>query len=199
MFALDPAALLLALSPAFHPSIEPWDLLARLCLALLAGGTLGLDRQLSHKPAGVRTHMLVSFGAALFATIPLSLGSSDDAISRAIQGVATGVSFLGAGEILRRPDPVHSDRQEARDREARDRQDRGTGQAGKSRREGASSHPSRTHPHRQQRVKGLTSAAAIWVSAGLGFAAGCGLWSLVAIATLLAFLVLRLVALERRP
>ncbi|MBW4577363.1 MAG: MgtC/SapB family protein [Aphanothece sp. CMT-3BRIN-NPC111] len=63
---------------------------------------IGWNRQLSGKPAGLRTHMLVSLGAALIVLIPLQTSGSHspDAVSRAIQGVATGVGFLGAGEIL---------------------------------------------------------------------------------------------------
>lgn len=76
-------------------------ILLRLGLALTMSGAIGWNRQRRHKPAGLRTHMLISIGAALFVLIPLhSSVHSGDAASRAIQGVATGVGFLGAGEIL---------------------------------------------------------------------------------------------------
>jgi putative Mg2+ transporter-C (MgtC) family protein len=76
----------------------------RLCLALLVGAIIGIEREIRHKPAGLRTHMLVSFGAALFTLISLATGTDQpnaDALSRVIQGIAAGVGFLGAGEILR--------------------------------------------------------------------------------------------------
>lgn len=78
-------------------------LLFRLVLALLAGGAIGLNREVKRKPAGLRTHMLVSLGAALFVLVPIQvdcLDQSPEAVSRTIQGVAAGVGFLGAGEIL---------------------------------------------------------------------------------------------------
>ena len=80
-------------------------LVLRLSIAMLAGGTLGLNRELHARPAGVRTHALVSLGAALAAIITLqtqAAGVSDaNSIGRIIQGVMTGIGFLGAGVILR--------------------------------------------------------------------------------------------------
>jgi putative Mg2+ transporter-C (MgtC) family protein len=80
----------------------------RLGAALLVGGMLGLNRELHGKPAGFRTHALVSLGAAV-ATI-VALKSSDgsllidqNAIGRVVQGILTGIGFLGAGVILRDP------------------------------------------------------------------------------------------------
>ncbi|HBK97682.1 MAG TPA: hypothetical protein DD001_10330 [Microcoleaceae bacterium UBA10368] len=144
-------------------SPDHWlGILLRLCLALLVGGIIGWERQLRHKPAGFRTHMLVSMGSALFVLIPLALGKNEngrDAIERVIQGIAAGIGFLGAGEILRQS------KQEIGEVE----------------------------------VHGLTSAAAIWVSAALGTAAGCGLWQLALIGALLSLFVLRVVKeFERR-
>lgn len=77
----------------------------RLTLALLVGGIIGWNRQQGGRPAGMRTFMLVSMGAAFFVMIPLqaegeSTFASTNALSRTIQGVATGVGFLGAGLIL---------------------------------------------------------------------------------------------------
>ena len=94
-------------------SISPNDwvgVILRLSLALLVGGAIGWNRQQRHKSAGLRTHMLVSLGAALFVLVPLqSSAHSGDAVSRVIQGIATGVGFLGAGEILHlsRPNSVN--------------------------------------------------------------------------------------------
>lgn len=76
----------------------------RLCFALLIGGIIGLERQLRNKPAGLRTHMLVSLGSAVFTIIAIQAAGmqiSGDSLSRVIQGIAAGVGFLGAGEILR--------------------------------------------------------------------------------------------------
>src|SRR5262245_34982631 len=80
-------------------------LVARVLLAICSGALVGLDREIRGKPAGVRTHVLVSLGACLFVMIPEDIGGSEAASSaaRVIQGVAAGVGFLGAGEILRQP------------------------------------------------------------------------------------------------
>ncbi|MEH2346944.1 MAG: MgtC/SapB family protein [Nostoc sp.] len=126
----------------------------RLCLALVIGAIIGLERQISHKPAGLRTHTLVSLGSAVFTLIIMQTGglqTSPDALSRVIQGIAAGVGFLGAGEIVRQS----------------------------------------SQESQRLEIHGLTSAAAIWVSAGLGIAAGCGLWQLGLIAALLTFLILK--------
>jgi len=75
----------------------------RLGLALVVGGLIGLNRDLHHKPAGVRTHALVSLGTALMVLVILPPGGElahIDALSRVIQGVLTGIGFLGAGVIL---------------------------------------------------------------------------------------------------
>jgi len=73
----------------------------RLVLAAAMGGLLGYDRERTGKSAGLRTHMLVSLGAALFVLIPLQSGMSDADISRIIQGIVAGVGFLGAGAIVK--------------------------------------------------------------------------------------------------
>ena len=138
-------------------SFDPNDWLSisfRLVMALVFGAILGIERQIGDKPAGLRTHMLVSLGSALLILVPLQIvGTAEegrDAISRVIQGIAAGVGFIGAGEILR---------------ETRSQS-------------------------RIDRVRGLTSAAAIWVSAGLGIAAGCGLWQTGLVGSILALIVL---------
>lgn len=130
-------------------------------MALVIGAIIGLERQIRHKPAGLRTHMLVSLASALFTLIPLSIPSVNggtldaSALSRVIQGITAGVGFLGAGEILRQ----------------------------------SSENSSRLE------IKGLTSAAAIWASAALGIASGCGLWQLALIGAIMCFLVLYFVKL----
>lgn len=73
----------------------------RLLLAALLGGVLGWQREHVGKAAGLRTHMLVALGAALFVLIPQQAGVSPADLSRVIQGVITGIGFLGAGAILK--------------------------------------------------------------------------------------------------
>jgi putative Mg2+ transporter-C (MgtC) family protein len=80
----------------------------RLGAALLVGGMLGLNRELHGKPAGFRTHALVSLGAAVATIVALkspdgSLSIDQNAIGRVVQGILTGIGFLGAGVILRDP------------------------------------------------------------------------------------------------
>ncbi|MBD2504836.1 MgtC/SapB family protein [Anabaena azotica FACHB-119] len=131
------------------------QMIFRLFLALLIGAIIGLERELRRKPAGLRTHMLVSFGCAIFVLIPLQLTtiqSHPEVISRVVQGIAAGVGFLGAGEIVR-----ESSQQSQR-----------------------------------PEIHGLTSAAAIWVSASLGIAAGCGLWQLGLVGAIMTFAILNL-------
>ncbi|PZR74618.1 MAG: magnesium transporter [Chthoniobacterales bacterium] len=80
----------------------------RLGAALLIGAILGLNRELHGKPAGLRTHALVSLGAAVATIVALespmrSMPIDPNAIGRVVQGILTGVGFLGAGVILRDP------------------------------------------------------------------------------------------------
>ena len=138
------------------PPNSKLELLTRLGLALLFGAIIGWEREAREKPAGLRTHLLVSLGTALFVLVPIQVGAaqvSPDSLSRVIQGIIAGVGFLGAGEILRESQPGEDNR---------------------------------------FRIRGLTSAAAIWVSAALGLCAGCGLWFLGAIAALIALIILKL-------
>ena len=73
----------------------------RLGAALLAGAILGINRDLHHKSAGLRTLSLVSIGSAVVVIVAIVLGNgSGDAVSRVIQGLVTGVGFLGAGVII---------------------------------------------------------------------------------------------------
>ncbi|WP_161866856.1 MgtC/SapB family protein [Pseudomonas yangonensis] len=73
----------------------------RLVLAMLLGGLLGYEREVMGKAAGMRTHMLVCLGAAIFVMALEQDGAEADAMSRVIQGIAAGVGFLGAGTILK--------------------------------------------------------------------------------------------------
>lgn len=75
------------------------EIALRLGMAALAGGALGLNRDLHGKQTGVRTLGLVGLASAL-AVLALSRGNSGDA-SRVIQGIITGIGFLGAGVIVR--------------------------------------------------------------------------------------------------
>ena len=82
------------------------DIILRLTVATLVGGLIGLNREMHHKPAGLRTHALVALGAAVATALVAANwdGSAPphfDAISRVVQGIITGIGFLGAGVILR--------------------------------------------------------------------------------------------------
>ena len=74
----------------------------RVLTAALLGALLGAERERAGKPAGLRTHMLVALGAALFVLFPAESGMEVADLSRVIQGVATGIGFIGAGTILKR-------------------------------------------------------------------------------------------------
>jgi len=76
--------------------------LVRVVVAAALGGFLGAERERAGKAAGLRTHMLVALGAALFVLFPAEAGMSIGDLSRVIQGVATGIGFIGAGTILKR-------------------------------------------------------------------------------------------------
>ncbi|MCU1729749.1 MgtC/SapB family protein [Pseudomonas sp. 7P_10.2_Bac1] len=121
----------------------------RLLIAAVLGGILGFEREQQGKAAGVRTHMLVALGAALFVLVPQMSGAQEDAMSRVVQGVIAGIGFLGAGTIL------------------------------KSRFGGAD----------DEHVKGLTTAAGLWMTAAIGVAAGMGRESTAVFSTLLAFCI----------
>jgi putative Mg2+ transporter-C (MgtC) family protein len=73
----------------------------RLVLAAILGGVVGYERQRAHKAAGLRTHMLVAVGTALFIVVPQQAGMDMKDLSRVVQGVVTGIGFLGAGVILK--------------------------------------------------------------------------------------------------
>ena len=76
-------------------------IMVRLGSALIVGTAVGLQRELTHKPAGLRTHILVALGTALFVVGASEAGMDSAALSRIMQGLATGIGFLGAGAILK--------------------------------------------------------------------------------------------------
>lgn len=120
----------------------------RLLMAALLGAVLGFEREMKGKAAGVRTHMLVAIGAALFVLVPRMAGADDAALSRVVQGIVAGIGFLGAGTILK------------------------------------------GHDADAGHVKGLTTAAGLWMTAAIGVAAGMGREATAVVSTLLALLVL---------
>jgi putative Mg2+ transporter-C (MgtC) family protein len=73
----------------------------RLCLAALLGAIPGLQRERLGQAAGLRTHMMVSVGAAIFVMAALEAGASAGDTTRVIQGLATGIGFVGAGAIMK--------------------------------------------------------------------------------------------------
>jgi len=121
----------------------------RLLMAALLGGMLGFEREQRGKAAGMKTHMLVAIGSALFVLIPMQAGLSESEISRVVQGVIAGIGFLGAGAILKGAD--------------------------------------------EKDLKGLTTAASIWLTAAIGVAAGLGRESSAILCTVLALLILVIV------
>ncbi len=120
----------------------------RLVAAALLGAAIGFQRELAGKPAGLRTHMLVTLGTCVFVLACSGYGMSSDGLSRVIQGVTTGIGFIGAGSILK--------------------------------------------INEQRDVKGLTTAASIWITAAVGVAVGLGGLGLAVLATLLTLIVLTL-------
>ncbi len=78
------------------------DILQALILALTLGGLIGFEREMADRWAGLRTHMLVSLGSAIFVLLGRDFTENNPAeITRVIQGVAAGVGFIGAGTILK--------------------------------------------------------------------------------------------------
>ncbi|MBC3464060.1 MgtC/SapB family protein [Pseudomonas sp. RW10S2] len=127
---------------------EVTRILVRLLMAAVLGAVLGFEREHKGKSAGVRTHMLVSMGAALFVLAPSMAGADAQALGRVIQGIVAGIGFLGAGTILK------------------------------------------GHAQDTNHVKGLTTAAGLWMTAAIGTAAGMGREATALVSTVLALLVL---------
>lgn len=94
--------------PLFHwpPSALLGASAARLVLAGVLGALLGIQRERVHSAAGLRTHILVALGAALFVLAEVESGADQAALSRVIQGIVAGIGFLGAGAILKIGDRV---------------------------------------------------------------------------------------------
>lgn len=138
------------------PTAEQFaHVVVRLVAAALLGGIVGYERERAGRPAGLRTHMLVSLGAALFVIAGDEFGMDSADLSRVIQGIATGIGFIGGGAILKL----------AAERE----------------------------------IKGLTTAAGIWMTAAVGVAAGLGRWGSAAIGVLLTWVILSiLLKLEKQ-
>ncbi len=133
----------------------------RLLAAMLLGAIIGFQRERAGKPAGLRTHMLVAMGSALFVLGSSAAGMSLEDLSRVIQGLATGIGFLGAGAILK----LREDRE----------------------------------------IKGLTTAAGIWMTAAAGMTAGLGRIGLAFLSVILTWIVLgmigrieRVIAVKKR-
>jgi putative Mg2+ transporter-C (MgtC) family protein len=121
-------------------------IIIRLSFAAVLGGILGYEREANGKSAGMRTHMLVAMGSALFVLIPQQAGVTDTDLTRVLQGLVAGIGFLGAGTIIKRDN--------------------------------------------EEEVKGLTTAAGIWLTAAVGIAAGMGRELTAVISTLLALAIL---------
>ena len=83
------------------------EALLRLALAAGLGGAIGLEREFRHKPAGLRTNMLIALGSALFSILSIELGAGVGSPDRIAAQVVTGIGFLGAGAILRSGENVH--------------------------------------------------------------------------------------------
>src|SRR3989337_1586263 len=79
-----------------------WDDAVRIGAAALLGGALGVEREWKGHWAGLRTHMMVAIGCAIFVIGGLDVaGEQSEAVTRVIQGIAAGIGFLGAGTILK--------------------------------------------------------------------------------------------------
>jgi len=128
------------------------ELVVRLVLGFVLSGIVGLEREVSLKPAGLRTHVLVGLGSTLLTILSINAFPGADP-SRVAASIIVGIGFLGAGTILKT----------------------------------------------EQKVIGLTTAATLWIVASIGVAAGTGFYLLAVIATILAFLVLKLDIFEKAP
>lgn len=94
-------AFLTELTSGLPDTRQMMRVIIRMTAAALLGAVVGIQRERAGKPAGLRTHMLVALGAALFVIAPLEFGMSASDLSRVIQGLTTGIGFIGAGAILK--------------------------------------------------------------------------------------------------
>lgn len=76
-------------------------MVVRLLVAAILGGLLGLERESKGRAAGLKTHILVSIGSALFVMAPLLSGIEPGDVTRVMQGIVSGIGFLGAGAIIK--------------------------------------------------------------------------------------------------
>ena len=93
--------LLQELGSGLPDSAEFARTVVRLLAAAVLGAVIGIQREHAGKPAGLRTHMLVAMGCAMAVIGCLEFGMRDDAMSRVIQGLVTGIGFIGGGAILK--------------------------------------------------------------------------------------------------
>ena len=91
----------------FDDPVQWTRLMARLGLAVLLGAAIGYERERHDKSAGLRTHMLVALGSALFVFVSDQIDLSGEGMSRVLQGVIAGIGFLGAGTVLKLHDKGH--------------------------------------------------------------------------------------------
>jgi putative Mg2+ transporter-C (MgtC) family protein len=126
----------------------------RLLVAVALGGLLGYERESVGASAGLRTHMLVSLGSALFVLIPLQAGMEIGDLSRVLQGVTAGIGFIGAGAILK-----HTQKDD---------------------------------------IKGVTTAASVWLTAAIGIAAGMGREATAVLSAVFALVILAILRLETK-
>lgn len=94
----------------FEDLTDPADLtrvVLRLCVAVLLAAVIGYERELRRRPAGLRTHMMVSLGVALLVVVSQQSGMDPESVSRVIQGIFAGLGFLGAGAIIKMRDSEH--------------------------------------------------------------------------------------------
>jgi putative Mg2+ transporter-C (MgtC) family protein len=89
------------LTRGFDSGAQAERVLLRMVVAIALGGLVGMQREQAGKPAGVRTHMLVSLATAVVVLACAGMGMQNDALSRVIQGIVTGIGFIGAGSILK--------------------------------------------------------------------------------------------------
>jgi putative Mg2+ transporter-C (MgtC) family protein len=132
------------------------ELIIRIFIAVGLGALIGYEREITHKPAGLRTHIFVCMGACLFTISSFyllpegSIGSFDT--TRIAAGIVAGISFIGAGSII----AAKGD------------------------------------------VKGITTAASLWVISAVGLMVGLGNYLLPVVATIIVFIILRLGRIEKK-
>jgi putative Mg2+ transporter-C (MgtC) family protein len=88
---------------------EEWNNLMRMVpevgVATICGGLIGIEREMKNKVAGIRTHILICVGVAIFTNVGAGLGGNTDP-TRVIGQIVTGIGFLGAGVIYKQSDKI---------------------------------------------------------------------------------------------